>query len=67
MAVQFDVRSHRFFETDTPPRPRTGERPPLSAKEQAQHAARKLRAEPDNGTRGYTLPLSVLVGAPPRR
>jgi len=65
MAVIFDARSHRFFEHDD--YPRTGERTPLSEKERAQHAARKLRAEPDNGTRGYTLPLSFLVGAPPRK
>lgn len=65
MAVKFDARAHRFFEHED--YPRTGERTPLSATEQAQHTARKLRAEADNGTRGYTLPLSVLVSAPPRR
>jgi hypothetical protein len=69
MAVRFDVRSHRFFEIDDPPRERTAERVPLTPQEIAQFKARYIRGEPDNGTRGYTLPGSILVGpkAPPRK
>lgn len=68
MAVHFDVRSHQFYELDEPPRARTAERVPLSAKESAQFKKRGLHAEPDNGTRGYTVG-SVLLGppGPPRK